>query len=367
METTKLWIHIGMPKTGTTSLQDLLAHNRACLADYGYLYPDFGHNQHFPVVRSLARESGSPAGFPPGGADLAVADIRTTICAKVKTQAITDVVLSSEFFFDYAGLTPHRAEFPIEQALPHLRGVAALLRDTFYDFNARVIVWLRRQDQWLMSMYNNVVKGGNFRNDFDTFYKYQVAPWYGSILDQWADIFGTECVLVFVYQEVEQGNDIVPQFLNLIGFPNDVPLDVPPSHVRAGNIRLSRELLIIKRELNQHMPDDMPGLRQKIEDLFFDLARREKAQGKEDSPILSRQECTQIMDKFAEENQRVLDRFFDPSRKVLFPEPPPTDGSWQDTTHVSGDTLLQVFAPLLMTQAKRIRQLENRINNQMAP
>lgn len=350
-----------MPKTGTTSLQDLLAHNRARLADHGYLYPDFGHNQHYPVVRSLAREAGSPAGFPPGGTDMSVADIRSTICRDVAARGLTNVVLSSEFFFDYAGLTPGRPEFPIQQALPHLRGVAVLLRETFADFDARVIVWLRRQDHWLMSMYNNVVKGGNFRHDFETFYKLQVAPWYGSILDQWGDVFGTDRVLVFVYEEAGGENDVVPQFLERIGFPQDVPLDEPPSHVRAGNIRLSRELLIIKRELNQHMPDDMPVFRQRVEDLFFDLARGESACRKKDWPILSPRERRRIIEKFAAENRRVAERFFGSSRPELFTETPPDDAAWEEQQPVTAETLLRVFAPILMSQAKRIRALENRL------
>lgn len=353
-----------MPKTGTSSLQALLSGNRDRLAEQGYLYPDFGSEQHYPLVRSFARESGSPAGFPHGGLDLSVSEISRKIRDEVSARTITDVVLSSEFFFDYAGLTPRRPEFPIEQALPHLRGVAALLRETFPDYDSRVVVWLRRQDHWLMSMYNNVVKCGNFKHDFDAFYKIQVAPWYGSILEQWADIFGTDHIRIFIYEDTSADKNVVPQFLDLIGFPADIPLENPPQHVREGNIGLSRELLVIKRELNKFMPEDMPGLRQKVEDLFFDLSRTEKKLGNKDYPLLSPAFRNAILEKFATENQRVLDRFFGSTRPSLFMEPPPVQSSFPESETVTADTLLRVFAPLLLGQAKRIKALENRIRKE---
>ena len=364
MPTTKLWIHIGMPKTGTSSLQELFSWNREKLAEHGYLYPDFGSPQHFPLVRSLAREVGSPAGFPHGGADLPIEGIKETIHSAVLRRKITNVVLSSEFFFDYPGLTPGRPEFPIDQAIPYLRGVASLLRETFPDYEAYVVVWLRRQDHWLMSMYNNAVKVANYKRDFDVFYKHQVAPWYGRILDQWGDIFGKEKLKIFVYEKDNRGLDVVPEFLRLIEFPEHVILDKPNHHVREGNIGLSRELLIIKRELNRSMPEHMPGLRQSIEDLVFSLAKQEAEVGKRNVPIISSEQRRSILQKFSGENQHVLERFLDSSRPGLFMEPLPEDTDWEKVQSISGDMLLRIFAPLLLSQAKRIRSLENRLKRE---
>lgn len=49
-ETRRIYLHIGAPKTGTTYLQSLLAHNRQVLADKGILYPSLkGDAHHKPV------------------------------------------------------------------------------------------------------------------------------------------------------------------------------------------------------------------------------------------------------------------------------------------------------------------------------
>ncbi len=49
-EPRRVYLHIGAPKTGTTYLQAMLAHNRSALADRGLLYPSLkGDAHHKPV------------------------------------------------------------------------------------------------------------------------------------------------------------------------------------------------------------------------------------------------------------------------------------------------------------------------------
>ena len=43
----RVLVHIGLPKTGTTYLQELLWHNRNALAAEGLLYPGYVHSAHF--------------------------------------------------------------------------------------------------------------------------------------------------------------------------------------------------------------------------------------------------------------------------------------------------------------------------------
>lgn len=43
----RIFVHVGLPKTGTTYLQDLMREHRAALRQAGVWYPDDGHRDHF--------------------------------------------------------------------------------------------------------------------------------------------------------------------------------------------------------------------------------------------------------------------------------------------------------------------------------
>lgn len=50
---TRVWLHVGAPKTGTTYLQDVLARNRTTLAGHGLMYPDTHSGSHFEAAIDL--------------------------------------------------------------------------------------------------------------------------------------------------------------------------------------------------------------------------------------------------------------------------------------------------------------------------
>ena len=52
----RVYLHVGVPKTGTTHLQEMLWHNRAVLATQGLLYPGYVHAAHFHAAVDLQRE-----------------------------------------------------------------------------------------------------------------------------------------------------------------------------------------------------------------------------------------------------------------------------------------------------------------------
>lgn len=49
-----LYLHIGSPKTGTTSIQEIFASNRGALLKQGFLYPGKGRDHHFLYLMSQA-------------------------------------------------------------------------------------------------------------------------------------------------------------------------------------------------------------------------------------------------------------------------------------------------------------------------
>ena len=51
----RVYLHVGLPKTGTTHIQEMLWHNRATVAAQGLLYPGYIHYAHFHAAVDLQR------------------------------------------------------------------------------------------------------------------------------------------------------------------------------------------------------------------------------------------------------------------------------------------------------------------------
>lgn len=49
----RVFLHIGLPKTGTTFLQTMMWHNRAALADQGFLYPGIRRMDHYRAWQEI--------------------------------------------------------------------------------------------------------------------------------------------------------------------------------------------------------------------------------------------------------------------------------------------------------------------------
>ncbi|WP_146592018.1 hypothetical protein [Puniceibacterium confluentis] len=128
-----VYLHIGMPKCATTSVQDFLSAERAALADTGLSYVQ--HPGDAPGRKGN--------GIPLAQARFARDSARAAEILDVFLQGEGDVLLSSEMFYDLA------------------RGVR--IAEMFDQIRARgcevrVICYLRRQDYWIESDFKQQIK-----------------------------------------------------------------------------------------------------------------------------------------------------------------------------------------------------------------
>ena len=144
MAQSTLYIHIGTPKTGTTALQGFLAKNRKTLQEHGAVFPDFGlvykgvaknRNAHFLVATKdpfHAKEMG--------------------VCMKIlKQQAALypKILISDESIWTFYG-------HPDVETAPFWKKLKEMLDGM--DLDLKVIVYLRRQDQYAFSYYAQKIK-----------------------------------------------------------------------------------------------------------------------------------------------------------------------------------------------------------------
>lgn len=182
----ELFIHIGMPKTGTTGLQFFMHKNRQALREQGVYYPvtmrepaPTATQHRFVNEYMRRRERDGPETvkeFPH--------PIRR-ISHEIKTQGVAKNVISEELF-----------SFDPSYAAKFLAGFKE-------NFACKVVVFLRRQDTWAESMYAQSIRGG-YRESFDRFLNARHTRErmdFQEFLGVWAEHFGAENIIVVPYAD----------------------------------------------------------------------------------------------------------------------------------------------------------------------
>ncbi len=133
----KLYIHSGMPKTGTTSAQAFMWANRKKLAGLGFYYPDTMRppkpvqaqhtflNVYIRQQNQAHAETGKPLAYE--AVDVMVKEIKEANCP-------VNLISEEQLSFDANVTAPFLGRFK-------------------EHFDVKIIVFLRRQDVWVESMY----------------------------------------------------------------------------------------------------------------------------------------------------------------------------------------------------------------------
>lgn len=175
-----IFVHIGLNKTGTSSLQKFCCVNRDVLAAHGLVYPDAGihDSAHYGLSKMLI-------GMPPDGSVPTAEDLEQIISTALLRGK--DVLVSSEYLFTAAN--DHVAQ----------------VHQYFSRFNVsqKIIVYLRRHDLWIKSLFNQKIKTSYdvCQSDIRDYAisllgseEFDIK--YSRMLDRWAEYFGAENVIV---------------------------------------------------------------------------------------------------------------------------------------------------------------------------
>ncbi|MBZ0294052.1 MAG: hypothetical protein K8L99_15935 [Anaerolineae bacterium] len=219
----KLYIHIGYPKTATSSIQQGLHQNSAELALHGYCYP--------------------ATGLIGVGKHALAHDIQGNVHSRIqqliremRSGSLENFILSSERFATFS-----RPE--IEQ----LQRVCA-------DFDTYIVVYLRQQDAFIQSLWSQKSKIGVQRGSFVDWvdvllatpgYNVGVADEgvspipvvldYEQTLRMWARVFGLDHILVRPFERSQLHPNILVDLLQTCGMqdtawvPEAPQVNVTPS------------------------------------------------------------------------------------------------------------------------------------------
>jgi hypothetical protein len=214
-------LHIGMNKTGTSSIQGFLSNNSEFLAKQGLVYPTVGRttqsgeivHSHYPFAEELRAGK--------------IENVRAII-KEIEKEAdgYDTVVISSELF--------------------HVTN-PALLSEALSDHSVTVVAFIRDYVEYLSSWYREAVKSSNLACNFD-YFAYTANCSYLPWLQKWESAFGKKNLFVELYSKAALRNTssvdhFTYHYLGIQNLPETLRID---EH----NPSISGNLLFIKRVLN---------------------------------------------------------------------------------------------------------------------
>jgi len=207
----EIYLHIGSHKTGTTTIQRALHLNRKTLRRQGFFLPCSGRpNPHFAAQHNLCWEIRSDRRFDPQFGTWN--DLTNEID---KQNNYEKILLSSE---DFCLLS-------LEQILQ--------VRQKLANHQAKIILYLRRQDKLLQSIWSQTIKSPTnpFKKAFSTFIQANLdTPHrinYERIIADWGAVFGHENLILRVLEKESLSGHLFHDFLNACGVPDAENYSLP--------------------------------------------------------------------------------------------------------------------------------------------
>ncbi len=183
----------------------------------------------------------------------------------------------------------------------------ALRNELPSDVPVGIVVYLRRQDQYLQSLWKQAVTGGR-KSAFGHWLEKSIYRGdYLSTVEQWASVFGADSLTIRPYERTD-GSNTVADFCQLIG-----AVGLPPTEDIRRNFSPRRELAHFMRALNNA---DMQINHRNLFRAFIaknnDYIRS--------CDMLSSEDASKLLECYAESNRLLIERYYHDSSTPLFPE-----------------------------------------------
>jgi hypothetical protein len=241
----RIYLHIGEPKTGTTFVQQAMWSNHARLAAQGVVLPGYSHRDHSRASRDLrgaVRRAGDPADSWAGEWDVLTGQALRANGAAV----ISDEIL--------AACNPPQADRAIRSLLPAevqvvltVRDIASLLPAEWQETVkcGGTIPW----EQWLAGVIGAAPAADRRRQSWfwtvhDTL----------AILQMWSRHIPPDHVHVITVPRQGPADALWARFASVLGIDSG-SIDVPSARVNCSLGLAEAEFL---RRMNEALPDSMP-------------------------------------------------------------------------------------------------------------
>lgn len=346
-----LYLHIGTPKTATSSIQRFCVKNRKVLQSKGYCYPrairDYdtasrNRNAHFMIGRIRCK----------GDRDVPNAEERRVFAEGMEHvhacfEEFDNVIMSDEGLWLASG--PARSR-------PNLWKDLKEDADQ-YGYRIKLIVYLRRQDQFLSSRYNQRVKNSGLTQTWEEHVKRAPKALgdvldYASKLSNMAEVFGRENICVRRFDRAEfYGGSIYADFFQFLG------LEITDEYQELeedANLAFGGNTFEIMRVINT-IPEFDESNRAYMRYLLKQCAAESGNRYKH--TMFSKEEAEAFLLDYREGNRQIAEDYIGDGRPLFNYEVKDTE-KWQKQNDHMIDDLIRLFAVTTCQLHAEIEQLK---------
>lgn len=290
MRPTTLYLHIGYPKTGTTSIQVYLHKHRQQLLKQGVLYPETGilWKAHHPFAGAYQSRDTRLDWLQTNDAIDYVQKLREEISATTPQK----VFISSEAFV---------CTEEIEKLKCQLEPLAE---------EVKIVCFLRRQDLWTESAFVQRYKTARIPYDFHRHVRDGECVDYDAFLQTWESAFGLSAVKLCLMDKGVGVADAIDPVIRLL----DVDPENCPKLTEKMNTRLALDALHLSHMVHARANSKRKDL------LIADLTQYSRQPNRfTNYTFFAPGERQAYMLAFEEDNRKIAQRYF--NRDALFSPP----------------------------------------------
>jgi hypothetical protein len=290
-------LHIGQPKTASTTIQLYFDRNRSQLAAQGVLYPtSLGMKKSF--IAPFLNRKGRRANLL-GSEEEIVSRLRDEFSGSFEK-----AVLSDETIFHCSQDNKHRIKELLGQ----------------HATRWRILCYVRRPDEHIVSSYQQAIRNSSgFNGSFDDFYYKQLNDSYYRYnyqMERWAEVFGRDAVEVRVFHRNTLQGGPLEDFMRWVGLD---PATLPADTVKAANESIDRVGIEVVRFLN----DCEAQNRDLVKGLDLERIRhRLRALISDDRLRLDTEKAQRLQDRFRKDHEELAARYLTPEHAAILLAPP---------------------------------------------
>jgi hypothetical protein len=346
----QIYLHIGAEKTGTTALQAACDMNREQLARNGICYPKTPglRNQILLTLYACNSERAD---------DLRrVADLVDPKAYRSFRQSFPEKLVSElqESGCEKVLLSNEHMSSRIRNA-NEVGRLAELLRRVSDDI--RVLVYVRRQDECLLSAHSTSAKSGVIEtlesklnvDVTDPVYNYDL------MLRPWTKVFGKEALMVKVYERSKmKDGDLVADIFSILDYTPDASMQTPPR----GNSRLDAYTLAFLLEFNRHVPASQDS---SLNPLRGNIGAALEVISDGPKPKCSAEDLQKVIDRFANSNRLVAREYLGIENGQLFSNSRVAD--YDDDAELTVEKAIEIAAHMWTWKQEEVVRLRERLRD----